>query len=134
MTMPAPVLKQAQGEILRAWFALMLSDRDASRTVTAVGPNAVEISGNGQNVRVDFDEKTGLPLDEVYKETGMGGAPSEVKETFSDWRDVDGIKLPFKVMLEQGGQRAGEVTISEIKLNTGITAEELSKKPEPVKK
>jgi hypothetical protein len=64
----------------------------------------------------------------------MGGAPSEVKETVSDWREVDGVKLPFKVLMEQNGQKVGEVTISEIKLNTGIKPEELSRKPEPAKK
>ena len=43
-SMPPPVLKQAQGEIFRQWVTLMLSDRDATRTVTAAGPNAVDIS------------------------------------------------------------------------------------------
>jgi zinc protease len=133
--MTPPVLKQAQGEILRTWVTLMLSDRDASRTVNAAGPKSVEISAaDSQSVRVEFDEATGLPARMFYKETGMGGPPSEVKETFSDWRDVDGIKLPFKVLMEQNDQKVGELAISEIKLNTGIKPDELSKKPEPVKK
>jgi zinc protease len=133
--MNASVLRQAQGEIFRELVSLMLSDRDASRTVTAAGPKSVEISGaDGQSVRVEFDEATGLPVRQVYKETGMGGPPSEVKETFSDWREVDGIKLPFKVLMEQNEQKVGEVTISEIKINTGIKPEDLNKKPEPAKK
>jgi zinc protease len=135
MPMPAPVLKQAQGEIFREWLTLVLSDRDASRTITAVAPSAVEIStADGLKVGVEFDEATGLPLRQSYQETGMGGPPSEVKETFSDWRDVGGIKLPFKVLIEQNGKKAGDAVVSEIKLNTGVTAEELGKKPEPVKK
>lgn len=134
MAMPPPVLKQAQGEIFREWLGLVQSDRDPSRTVSAVGPAAVEISGAGQNVRVEFDEATGLPLRQVYQETGMGGAPSEVKETYSDWRDVNGVKLPFKVSIEQNGKNSGEAVVSEIKLNTGLSVDELSKKPEPVKK
>ena len=134
MAMPAPVLKQAQGEIFREWLGLVQSDRDPSRTVSAVGPNAVEVSGGGQNVRVEFDEATGLPLKQIYQETGMGGAPSEVKETYSDWRDVNGVKLPFKVSIEQNGKNSGEAVVSEIKLNTGLSVDELSKKPEPAKK
>jgi hypothetical protein len=47
---------------------------------------------------------------------------------------VDGIKLPFKILMEQNEQKVGEVVIAEIKLNTGIKPEELAKKPEPVKK
>ncbi len=133
--MTPPVLKQAQGEILREWVTLMLSDRDATRTVSAAGPKSVEIStAGGDSVRVEFDDATGLPVREVYKEAGMGGGPSEVKETVSDWREVDGIKLPFKVLMEQNEQKVGEVAISEIKINTGIKPEELSKKPEPPKK
>ncbi len=134
MAMPAPVLKQAQGEIFREWLGLVQSDREPSRTVSAVGPGAVEISGGGQSVRVEFDEATGLPLRQIYQETGMGGAPSEVKETYSDWRDVNGVKLPFKVSIEQNGKNSGEAVVSEIKLNTGLSVDELSKKPEPVKK
>ena len=41
MPMPAEVLKQAQGELFRDLLGLMLSTRDASRTVNAVGDNAV---------------------------------------------------------------------------------------------
>jgi zinc protease len=134
MAMPPPVVRQAQGEIFREWITLMLSDRDPSRTISAAGPNAVDISdAGGQSVRLEFDD-SGLPLRQIYKETGMGGAPSEVKETFSDWRDVNGMKLPFKVLLEQGDKKIGEVSVSEIKVNTGIKPEELAQKPEPIKK
>jgi hypothetical protein len=128
--MPAPVLKQAQGEIFREWIPLILSDMDASRIVSAVDANAIEISAGSERVRIEFDAATGLPVRQIYRETDMSGAPSEVKETYSDWRESGGIKLPYKVVLEQNGARSGEVTVSEIKLNTGLTAEELSKKPE----
>ena len=133
MPLPPPVLKQAQGEILREWVTLILSDRDATRTVSSADSKSVDIStADGLGVRVEFDDATGLPVRQVYKEAAMGGA--EVKETFSDWREVGGIKLPFKVQMEQNGQKVGEVAVSEIKLNTGIKPEELSQKPEPVKK
>jgi zinc protease len=133
MPMTPQVLKQAQGEIFREAVSLLLSDRDASRSVTAAGPKSVEISAaDGQSVRVEFDDGTGLPSRMAYKEAAMGGA--EVTETLSDWREVDGIKMPFKVLMEQNGQKVGDVVISEIKINTGITPEDLSKRPEPAKK
>lgn len=135
LPMPPQVVKQAQGEIFREWVTLVLSDRDPSRTVIAAGPNAVDISGtDGQSVRIEIDDATGLPVRQLYNETNMGGPPSEVKETFSDWRDVDGIKLPYQVLIEQNEKKAGEAAVSEIKLNTGLKPEELSKKPEPAKK
>ncbi len=91
--------------------------------------NAVEIADGASKVRVEFDAATGLPSKQIYSETDMRGAPSEVKETFSDWRDVGGVKLPFKVQIEQGGKPQGVVTVSDIKINTGLDPAELSKKP-----
>lgn len=133
--MPPQVVKQVQGEVLREPVTLMLSDRDAARKVNALGPNTVEIStADGEKVRVEFDDATGLPLREVFQQAGMGGAFAEVKETFSDWREVDGIKLPFKILMEQGDRKVGEIVVSEIKLNSGIKPEELGKQPEPPKK
>ncbi len=118
------VQKQLQSEIFRDWISLILSDRDASRTVNATGPNAVEISAPGENVHVEFDGASGLPVAQIYKQ-----GPFEMKETYSDWREVDGIKLPFKAEIEQNGKKAVSVEISDIKMNTGLHADELSKKP-----
>ncbi len=134
LPMPGPVLKQVQGEVFREWVTLVLSDRDPSRTVSAVGPNAVEIlDAAGDSVQVDFDPATGLPVSQSFKQAGITGPPSDVKEVFSDWRDVAGIKLPFKIALDQSGRKTLSA-VSEIKLNTGLKAEDLSKKPEPAAK
>lgn len=122
--MPAEVLKQAQGEIFRDLIGLMLSSRDASRTVNAVGENSVQISSaGGLIVKVDFDPATGLPARETYQETG------EVVETYSDWRETAGIKMPFKGILQQDGKKVGDVTVAGYQFNTGLKAEDLSKKP-----
>jgi hypothetical protein len=134
IAMPPPVLKQVQGEMFREWTSLILSDRDPSRVISAVDANAVEISAGSEKVRVAFDPSTGLPVRQIHNETDMMGKPSEVIESFSDWREVGGIKLPYKIAIEQNGAKAGEQTVSEIKLNTGLNAAELSKKPEPTKK
>jgi hypothetical protein len=129
MNMTADILKQARGDIFRELAPLMLSTRDASRTVNAVGDNAVEISGGGLSVKMEFDPATGLPSRQTYQEPGPTGAPSEVVETMSDWRDAGGVKMPFKVVLEQGGKKAGEAVVSQYQFNTGLKAEDLAKKP-----
>ena len=129
MNMPAEVLKQARGDQFRELAPLMLSTRDASRTVNAVGDNAVEISGGGLSVRVEFDPATGLPSRQTYQEPGPTGAPSEVVETMSDWRDAGGVKMPFEIVLEQGGRKAGEAVVSQYRFNTGLKTEDLAKKP-----
>jgi zinc protease len=127
--MPAEVLKQAQGEIFHEPFALMLSDRDPSRTVNAIGENAVEVANGGLSVRIEFDPATGLPARETYADIGSGGAPAETTEIYSDWREVAGIKLPFKAIQLENGMKMLEVTVSEYKINSGLNAAELSKRP-----
>jgi hypothetical protein len=39
------------------------------------------------------------------------------------------VKMPFKIVLQQGGQKAGEGIVSEYKFNTGLKSEDLAKKP-----
>jgi len=129
--MPAELLKQALGETFREPYALLLSDRDSSRTVNAIGDNAVEIAtaSGSLRVRVDFDPATGLPAREVYTEPGQNGAPAETTDIFSDWREVGGIKLPYKAIQLENGMKMLEITISEYKINRGLSATELSKRP-----
>ena len=112
--MPGEILQQVQGELFRQLPGLMLADR-----ANAVAGNAVEISNVNQSVRVEFDEATGLPSKLTYREGGM-----ETVEVLSDWRDVSGVKLPFK-----SGMGAGGFTVSDYRLNTGLVLEDIKKRP-----
>ena len=128
--MPPEVLKQAQGEMFRRLTGLVLADRDTSRTVSAVDDHTIEITGgDGQSIRLEIDASTGLPAKESYQAPGIGGAPTDVIQTFSDWRDTGGFKMPFKTLMEQGGKKIAEVTVSDYKFNTGLTASEIGKRP-----
>jgi len=134
--MPAEVLKQAQGEIFREPFALMLSDRDPTRVVNAIGENTVEISTatGGRSVRMEFDPATGLPARETYTDIGSGGAPAQTVDIFSDWREIagntlSGLRLPFKGIQLENGMKMLEATVSEYKINNGLNTTELSKRP-----
>ncbi|HBY58410.1 MAG TPA: hypothetical protein DEH78_01225 [Solibacterales bacterium] len=122
--MPPPVIAQVKSELLRFPFLLWLSDRDEERTVNAVGPETVEISDKaGNSVRLTIGE-AGLPAKSLYR---MG--PEEMEETYGDWKEVAGVKLPHKTTVLRGGKPAAELVIQEWKLNTGATAEEAAKKP-----
>jgi zinc protease len=126
--LPGPVVKQIQGELFRMLFSLALSDKDPNRTISAVDGNTVEISDKqGDSVKLQLDA-AGLPAKVMYAGEGMGGS-SAVEETLSDWRDVDGIKLPFATSIVQSGKKFADVKIEDYKINSGITTEELSKKP-----
>jgi zinc protease len=129
MEMPPPVLRQMQGEKARSMFELLLADKNPNLTVNAIADNAVEITPKqGDSVQIEFDPSTGLPARYKYQSMGAQG-PSSVESNISDWREVGGIRLPYKFVIERGGQKFAEATVSEWKLNGGLTAEELSKKP-----
>jgi zinc protease len=120
-----PMLKQAQGEIFRSYFHLLTSDRDPDRTVNYAGPGAVEISDkNGNSLRLIVDESTGMPL-----KTSYTGPQGPMDEEWSDLRDVNGMKVPFKITMRQGTRKIADVVVQDIKVNTGATETQLSKRP-----
>lgn len=129
MAMPPPVVTQVEGEVFRNLFALMLSDRDATRKVNNTAPGMIEISGGEKHVaKVEFDAATGLMKKLMYVEQQMGGAPQNVEESFSDWREVGGLKIPFAISITQGGNKLADVKVQDFKINSGVTAEELMKR------
>ena len=82
----------------------------------------------GDSVRVEFDPSTGLPARYKYQSMGRR-VPSSVVVQSQRLARSSGIRLPYKFVIEQGGRKFAEATVSEWKLNGGLTAEELSKKP-----
>jgi hypothetical protein len=123
-------LKQVQGDLFRLYFRLMLSDRIAGRTVNALTSTMVEISDpTGQIATVEFDAGTGLPQRMRYDLSQATGAPVKVTEEFDDFRDVGGVKIPHKITITRGGQKFGDATVTDYKVNAGLQIQELAKRP-----
>jgi zinc protease len=124
--LPPAVVKQTKGEIFRQLVTLVLSDRDPSRNVNYLGNGAIEISSkDGENVRLEIDEKTGVPVKVSY--SGDGGG--QIEQIYSDWRDAGGLRLPHQWTIMQGGNKAATVSVEAYRINSGLTSEILSKKP-----
>jgi hypothetical protein len=124
--LPAPIVKQVRGEVFRQILLLSLSDRDPSRTVNYVGPGALDIaSKDGESARLEVDEKTGMPQKVIY--TDANG--QIITQAFSEWREVGGIRLPYKWTVMQGDRKFATATVEDYKINSGLTPETLSKKP-----
>lgn len=119
------MLSQAKGEIFRNYYHLFLSDADPNRTVNYAGGGVLEISDkNGAAAKVTIDESTGLPLAMSYQ-----GPQGLIEENFSDFREAAGIKVPYKITIKQGQRKFADVAIQDLKLNTGATEAQLSKRP-----
>jgi zinc protease len=125
MGMTPPVLKQVHGEVFRQIPPLVLSDRDPDRTVNYAGEGALEIAAkDGESVRLVVDPATGLPSKVIYQ-----GSQGPVEQIYSDWREVNGIRLPYQWTIMQEGKKFATVTIADYKVNSGLTQEEIGKKP-----
>jgi len=63
----------------------------------------------------------------TVRETQMG--KTEVEELYSDYRDVGGTKMPFKVVSMAMGSQQAEMRFNSIKINTGVK-DDVFKKPQ----
>ena len=129
MAMPGQVLTQVRFEMFRSYFALLLSDRDAGRTITLVDAAAIEIKGGGLTARVTMDPATGLLQKITYSSALFGGPPADIVEVYSDYRDVGGIKVPFATSTYQGAVKSMELKVQGWKVNGGLNPEEVTKRP-----
>lgn len=76
-------------------------------------------SGDGTNVKAYFNTETHLP--EVYEiETTQEGATVMTKIAQSDFREVDGMKFPYKSEISVNGQVMANTEIKSIKINEDI--------------
>jgi zinc protease len=125
-----PQLQQMQGDLFRWFFRLYLSDRIPGRVVNALDDITLEISEpGGQLARVTVDPQSGLPQILQYSTVPVTGAPIAVEETWTDFRDVSGIKLPFRMLITYSGRKFADVIISSYKVNSGLRVQDLQKRP-----
>ncbi len=128
MPMQAAVIEQVKGELLRSPFLLLTPL--PGKKFNAVSADTVEIADSAGNTAKLTLSAEGLPQKLTYMTTAITGGASEVTEIYSDWREVSGIRLPFKVLIEQGGKKYAEAKVGAYRLNTGASPEDLSKKPQ----
>ena len=122
-------LKQVQSALFRSYFRLLLSDQIPGRTVNLLEPDTLEISDGGEVARLVVDPQTGLPDRIMYDSVAVSGPPVSVVNQYGDFREVQGVKVPHKITITQGGHKFADVTVSDYKFNAGLRAEDLNKRP-----
>jgi hypothetical protein len=118
-----------QGDLFRNYFRLLSADRLGYHILRAAD-DAIEFNDDtGQSAMLHLDANTGLPRTLTYEGVNVTGPPVMVQEEYADFRPVDGIQVPFKVTITQGGRTFATVNVQEYKFNTGMKLEELSERP-----
>jgi len=135
LPLPPPQLKQTRSALFRVREAILLSDRDPARTANFIeeadvdGRKAevIEISTqDGQSVRLWVDVSSGEVIKSAYQGESIGGPGATVEELYSDYREVEGMQVPFKVTILQDGSKYLDAEVVEVKFNSGLDKEQLS--------
>jgi hypothetical protein len=74
------------------------------------------VDNEGTVMRVDIDAGTRL-IARVVGSFGGGPSGAELSAEFSDFRDVEGVKFPFRVTNYSGASKIAETLATEIRIN-----------------
>jgi hypothetical protein len=121
-------LREMRNEVFHVYFSLLLAGA-AGANVVAVDDRTVEISAGDGIVRLVIDPATGLPQQLLYDSPQPNGPPKPMEEEYSDFREVNGIQVPFHVTYHLGGKYLAESTVSQFQINTGLQLEDLERRP-----
>jgi hypothetical protein len=73
-----------------------------------------------RQITIFIDPSTNLIIGTEHAGTGITTAMAEIRETYSDIRDVGGLKIPAKILITQNGEKVATVTFLKIAVNTGV--------------
>jgi hypothetical protein len=91
---PGDVTREAQSNLDRDVIRVLLAGRDGTLTVRRLPGGALEFSGRGPGpIELSIDPVTFRVTKEAFA-AGLGGQ-ALVEETFSDYRSVAGVQMPF---------------------------------------
>lgn len=134
---PAADLRRMQADLARGNVLFRPpADRAAVRwvgeeSVTGRQCDVIEIANvGGEPMRLSADRETGHIIKRSYRaEAPGGGGLANVEELVSDFREVDGLRLSFKVRVMRDGKLSRESVTRSMKVNTGLSAQELMRRP-----
>jgi zinc protease len=119
-------LRQIKGDLFRSWFQFLLSDRIAGRTVSGIDDRTVEISDGYSTARLVVSPDTGLPERVLYQSYAPGSPPAATEEIYSDYRELAGVRVPYKVVMMENGKKLADVTVTSFRVNNGLKVEDLA--------
>jgi hypothetical protein len=117
-------------QLARTPLMILKNRKQASFKAFAAGPDKigdtvveqVAVETGGLKVKLGIDPATGRVLSLSFKGRGPEGAVGQITRTYSDFRTVDGLQLPFKIAGAFNGEPYPEAatTIESITVNGQI--------------
>jgi len=111
---------------------LWLADRLPGYAITSPAANVLHISVHddpNRQVAFTLDPVSSLPVKDASISLGNPDQPMPIEHEIHQWSTIRGIRFPKEVWIIQNGRRLGIITTQRTDLNTGISPEELSRKP-----
>jgi YHS domain. len=117
-TMSGPQRADQGKQVKRNQLAILRARKSSGFHATAigfgkVGETAVEqvaVDLDGTKMTMGIEPSTGRILSLSYHERGTGGAFGDIVKTFSDFRTVEGLTLPFKTTTTFNGEPAPDLS------------------------
>jgi photosynthetic reaction center cytochrome c subunit len=143
--MPVPVISLTAGELAGAKLDAALSFPGQIKQLftnwrtgfpaTAIDDNLVDVVQGTQTdntpVKFYFDKKSGLLLRQVrYTDTPIGFNPTQID--YGDYRDVSGVKMPFKLTVTWTDGRS-IIELSQVRANAAVDAARFAKPTPPAR-
>jgi zinc protease len=79
----------------------------------------LDIVHGGEQLRWFIDEKTGRILAEQHQGNSPTGPATQVV-TYSEWKTVDGVSLPFHEEVTANGKSSSSVVVSSVEINPAV--------------
>lgn len=135
--LPAPLLGELKRDVARSAATLFLRFPAGAKaqalpdsTVDGKAAEVVQVTGPDDfHLTLLFDKATHRLLKSTYQTLSQTtGQPAKAEESYSDFRQQDGLWLPFHEVVTMDGTKFQEITFSEIKINPEINPAIFEKK------
>ena len=128
-TMPEAFAEEGRNELFRLNPQLLTYVSNADAAVQHLGEedvngkmaDAVLVSDTpAGSIKLFIDQETKYIVKKAFQALGQQGDPVQREEFPGDHRDISGVKIAFSVVSIDNGEKAAEVTLSEVTINAEV--------------
>ena len=127
-TMPASMRGQIEEQIASTPLLLLRHRAEPGFEAVAAGEGKtgdaattlVTITFKGRATTLGLEPATGRVLSAAFRGAGPDGTPGDILQTFSDFRPIKGLTLPYGQVSTRNGEPSATVKMSSIAINEPI--------------